>query len=129
VSAVTSSRASSSSSESIRMMTLPSPGGPRSIWLSSPNSLRAKSSSHKKSGRSSSSSEERSTTKTPSESPTCSHTGEGGLCEDTSSGDTGGNRDSEGDGGGVEAPLEEDEEPLPKECERLVPLLFSIANK
>jgi hypothetical protein len=74
-------------------------------------------------------SEERSTTEIPSKGPSCSHTSECGLREDTSSRDTGGGRDSDEDGGDVEAPLDEDDEPLPEERERLMPLFSSIANK
>jgi hypothetical protein len=73
--------------------------------------------------------EARSTTKIPSEGPPCSCTGEGGLHEDTSDGDTSGGRDSDGDGGGVEAPLEEDEELPVEEHECLMPLFSSIVNK
>jgi hypothetical protein len=74
------------------------------------------SSSCEVSGRaSSSSSEERSTIEIPSEGPSCSCTSEGGLREDTFGGDIGGGRDSNGDDSGVEAPLEEDEEPLSEE--------------
>jgi hypothetical protein len=128
VSAVISSHTSSSSSKSLTMMTLSSLGSPRRLWLSSPNSLRANS-SRVVLGRPSSSSEERSTTGITLEGPSCSRTCEGGLREDTSNDDIGGGRDTDGDGGGVEAPLDEDEELLSKELERLVPLFSSIANK
>jgi hypothetical protein len=88
------------------------------------------SSSHEVLGRASSSSlEERSTIRIPSEGLPCSRTGEGGLCEDTSSEDTGGGRDSDGDGGGMGAPLDEDKEPLTEEHECLMPLFSSIMNK
>jgi hypothetical protein len=73
--------------------------------------------------------EERSTTEISSEGPSCSRTGEGGLCEDTSDGDTGDGRDSNGDGSGIEASLDEDKESLAEERECLVPLLSSIVNK
>jgi hypothetical protein len=59
----------------------------------------------------------------------CSHTGEVSMREDTFSGDTGGGGDSDGDNSGVEAPLDEDQEPLPEERERLMLLFSSIANK
>jgi hypothetical protein len=64
-----------------------------------------------------------------SEGLLCSRTGEDGLHEGTSGGDIGGNRDSNGDGGGVEAPLDEDEELLLEEHERLMPLVSSTVNK
>jgi hypothetical protein len=51
------------------------------------------------------------------------------MCKDMSCGDTGGNIDLNGDGGGVEASLDEDEEPLVEKRERLEPLLSSIVNK
>jgi hypothetical protein len=127
-SVVTSSRASSSSSESLSMMTLPSLDGPRSPWLSSPKSLQANYSSHEMSGRLSSSSEERSSIGIPSEGLPCSRN-EGGLHEDTSGGDTGGGRELDGDDGGVETSLHDDEEPLSEEHERLMPLFSSIVNK
>jgi hypothetical protein len=119
---------SSFSLESLRMMTLPSPNGPRSPRLRSPKSLLVSSSSYEVSGKSSSSSEERSTTGMPSEGPPCSRTGQGSLRADTSGGDIGNDRDSDGDGGGIEESLDEDEEPLAEERERLVPLLSSIVN-
>jgi hypothetical protein len=93
-------------------------------------SLWVNSSSREVSGRVfSSSSEERFTIGISLEGPPCSRTGEGGLREDTSSGDTVSGRDSDGDGNGVEAPLNEDEELLPEERERLMPLFSSIMNK
>jgi hypothetical protein len=42
---------------------------------------------------------------------------------------TSGGRDSDGDDGGIEASLDEDEEPLMEEHEPLVPLFPSIVNK
>jgi hypothetical protein len=39
-------------------------------------------------------------------------------------GDASDNRDPNGDGGGIEVLLDEDEEPLAKDLERLVPLMF-----
>jgi hypothetical protein len=51
------------------------------------------------------------------------------MREETSDGDTGGGKDSDGEGDGVEASLCEDEELLEDERERLVPLLSSIMNK
>jgi hypothetical protein len=46
-----------------------------------------------------------------------------------SGGDTGDGKDSDRDGDGVEALLDEDEEPLAKEREHLMPLFSSIVNK
>jgi hypothetical protein len=63
------------------------------------------------------------------EGPTCSQTSEGGLRADASSSNTGGAMESKGDGGGVEAPLKEDEELLAKERECLMPLFSSITHK
>jgi hypothetical protein len=111
------------------MMMLSLPGSPRNPQLSSPKSLQTDFSSHEMSGRPSSSSEERSTTGIPSEVLLCSRIDEGGLRKDTSGGDTSGGRDLDGDGGGVEASLDEDEESLTGERQRLVPLLSSIVNK
>jgi hypothetical protein len=79
--------------------------------MSSPKNLRVHSLSHVVSGRPSSSLEERSTTKIPSDDLSCSHTSEGGLHEDTSGRDANDGSDSDEDGSGVEAPLDEDEEP------------------
>jgi hypothetical protein len=129
VSAVISSCSSSSSAESLRTMTLPSPGSPRSSWLSSPKSLQAISSAHMMSGKISSSSKERSTTGITSEGPSCSRIGEGGLCGNASGDDTSGGTESDGDGYGVQATLEDEEEPLAEEREHLMPLFFSIAHK
>jgi hypothetical protein len=61
--------------------------------------------------------------------PPCSRTSEGHQREDTSDRDTGGGNDSDRDSGGVEALVDEDEEPLAEECEHLVPLFSSITNK
>jgi hypothetical protein len=55
--------------------------------------------------------------------------GDGGQREGTSSGDPSGDGEPDGDDGGVEALLEEDEEPLAAERECLVPLFSSIVNK
>jgi hypothetical protein len=118
VTMVSSSHTSPPSSESLRMRTLSSPGGPRSPRLRSPKSLTANSSAREVSGKSSSSPEERST-------------GEGGLSEETSNGDTSGGKEPHGAGGGVEASPDEDEddEPLLDEYGHLVPLLSSIVSK
>jgi hypothetical protein len=66
-SAASSSRTSYSSSESLRMMMLPSLGGPRRSQLRSPNSFLVNSSSREVSGNKSSSSQDRSTTRILSE--------------------------------------------------------------
>jgi hypothetical protein len=69
-STVISSRTSSSSSDSLRVMMLPSSGSSRRLWLRSPKSLRANSSSHEVSGRTFSSwPKEGSTTGIPPEGP------------------------------------------------------------
>jgi hypothetical protein len=80
-------------------------------------------------GRPSSSSEERTTISISSEGSTCFCTGDGGPKEEVSSGDPSGSGEPDGDGGCVEAPLDEDEDSLAKEHERLVPLFSSILNK
>jgi hypothetical protein len=77
----------------------------------------------------SSSSKERSTTGITSEDPPCSQTGEGSLHGDASDGDIGGGTDSDGDDDGVEALLEEDEEPLAEERKHLMALFSSIVHK
>jgi hypothetical protein len=41
----------------------------------------------------------------------CSRTGEGGLCGEPFGDDTGGGTESDGDGGEIEVPLEDDEVP------------------
>jgi hypothetical protein len=66
-----SSRTSSSSSELLRMMTLPSPGDPRRPRLWSPKSFWVISSSREVLGKTSYSSEERSTTGNLSEGSSC----------------------------------------------------------
>jgi hypothetical protein len=110
VPAASSSHTYSSSLESLRMMILPSPGGPRSSRLRSSNTLLANSSSCVISGMRSSSSEERSTTGILSEGSPCSKTSEQWWREETSDGDPGGGGDPDGVGGGVETLLG-DEEP------------------
>jgi hypothetical protein len=93
-------------------MMLLSPDGPRSSWLSSPKGLQANSSSCVMSGKISSSLEERSTTDIALGASLCSRTGGGGQHGDASGGDTGGDINSDGEGGGVEEWLKEDEEAL-----------------
>jgi hypothetical protein len=87
--AVVSSRASPSSSESLRMITLPSSSGPRRSQLRSPNSRQANSVSREVSTKKSSSSEdeESSITGMFPEGPPCSNTSERGRHEEISDGD------------------------------------------
>jgi hypothetical protein len=100
---------------------LSSSGGLRTSRLSSLKSLRVNSSSRVVSGKISSSIEERSTTGIVLEGSPCSQTGEGGLRGESSDGDTASGTESDGDGGGVEAQHEDDEEPsLEGEQESLV---------
>jgi hypothetical protein len=116
------------SSESLRMIILSSPGGPRTSWLRSPKSFLMNFSSHKMPGMrpSSSEDEDRSTTRTFSEGPPCSNTGEHGQREEISDGDPSGGGDPDGTNGGVEPPLGEEEPSLEGERARLVPLFYSI---
>jgi hypothetical protein len=129
---VFSSHASSSSSslESMRMMILSSSGGPRTSRLRSPKSFLVNSSSHKmlEMRPSSSEDEDKSTSRTFSEGPPCSNTGEHGWHEEISDGDAGGGGDPNDIGGGVEPPLSEEEPSLEGEGARLVPLLSSIVG-
>jgi hypothetical protein len=104
-------------------------GGPRSPRLRSSKSFLAHSSSREVLGKASSSSEERSTTEIPSKGLPCSYTGDGGLRDETSGGESGGSGDLEGEGGGMEAFLGEDKDLLVGEHEHLVPLLSFIMNK
>jgi hypothetical protein len=94
---------SSSSSESLRMMILPSPDDPRMSRLRSPKSLPVNSSSRETSAMrpSSSKDEERSTTGVFPEGPPCSNTGEQGWHEEISDGDPDGGGDLDGVSGGV----------------------------
>jgi hypothetical protein len=130
-SVASSSHTSSSSSGSLRMMTLPSPGGPRTLQLRLPKSLLANSSSHEVSGMRpfSSEDEDRSTIGTISKGPPCSNTGEQGQREEISDGGPSGGEDLDGAGEGVEPPLGDEEPSLEGEQEHLVPLLFSIVAK
>jgi hypothetical protein len=129
---VSSLRTSSfSSSESLRMITLPSSGGPRTPRLRSSKSLLVNSSSREVSRMrpSSSKDEEISTTGTFSEGAPCSSTGKQGRHEEISNGDLGGGGDLDDAGGGVEPPLGDEELSLQGERECLVPLLSSIMAK
>jgi hypothetical protein len=128
-SATSMSMASSSSLESLMMMILPSPGGPRSLQLRSPKSFLANSLFYVMSGMRSSSSEERCTTGILSEGPSCSKIGEQWRREETSDGDPGGGGEPDGIGDGVEALLDDEEPSLEGERGRLVPLLSSIVVK
>jgi hypothetical protein len=102
VQAVFSSCASFSSSESSRMMTLPSSGGPRTTQLRSPKSLWVNSKSREVAAMISSSSkdEDRSITGAFPEPP-CSNTGEQGWREEISNEDPGSGGDPDGASGGV----------------------------
>jgi hypothetical protein len=113
-----SSWVSSSSSESLMTMILPSPGGPRISRLRSPKSFLANSSSCEVSATKSSSPEDkaRSTTGTSSEGPPCSNRGKQRRRDEVTGGDCVGGGDPERDGGGVEALL--GEEDLSPEGER-----------
>jgi hypothetical protein len=112
-----SSTCSSSSSESLRMMILPSLGGPRTSRLRSQKM------------NSSSEDEERYTIGSFQEDPPCSNTGEHGQREETSGGDFRIGGDLEGAGGGVLALLGDELPSLEGERARLVPLLSSIDRK
>jgi hypothetical protein len=59
----------------------------------------------------------------------CSYDGDGGLRDETSSGEPGGGRDPDDEGDGVEALPGEEQDPLMGEREHLEPLLSSIVNK
>jgi hypothetical protein len=78
---------------------------------------------------SSSEDEDRSTTRTFSEGPSYSNTGEQGRHEEISNGDPGGGGDPDSIDSGVEPPLSDVEPSLEGEQERLVLLLFSIVDK
>jgi hypothetical protein len=118
-----SSRASYSSSESLRMMILSSPGGMRRPRLRLPKSLLAKSSSHEVSRKRSSSCKERSTIRILLEGPPCSKTGERWRHEEASGGDP------NGASGRVKTLLDNEEPSFEGEQGCLVPLLSSIVVK
>jgi hypothetical protein len=126
-----SSRTSSSSSESLRMMNLLSPGGPRTSQLRLPKGLLVNALSRETSAMRSPSleDEERSTTEALMEDHPCSHTGEWGQCEKTSGGDISGGGDPDGAGGGVLAPSGDGLPTLERERARLMPLLSYIDCK
>jgi hypothetical protein len=130
-SVASSSRTSSFSSESLRMMTLLSPGGLRTTRLMSSKSLLANSLSHEVSGMrpSSSEDEDRSTTRTFSQGPSFSNTGEQGRREEISDGDPSGGGDPDSTDSGIEPLLGEEEPSLEGERECLIPLLSSIVAK
>jgi hypothetical protein len=73
--------------------------------------------------------EDRSTTRTFSEGPPCSNTGEQGRREKISDEEPGGSEDPDGASGGVEPPLSDEEPSVEGERECLVPLLSSIVAK
>jgi hypothetical protein len=105
-----SSCVSSSSSESLMTMILPSPGGPRISRLRSPKSFLENSSSREVSTMESSLLEDkaRSTIGTGSEGPPCSHRGKQRRRDEVAGGDCVGGGDPKRDGGGVEALLGEE---------------------
>jgi hypothetical protein len=121
---------SSYSLESLRMMILLSPGGPRTSWLRSPKSLLVNSSSCETSAMRSPSSEgeERPTTGAFPEDPLTPTLVSGGQREETSSGDVSSGGDPEGVDGGVLAPSEDGLPSLEGERARLMPLLSSIVG-
>jgi hypothetical protein len=123
-----SSRTSSSSLESLRMMILPLPGAPRMSRLRSPKSLLTNSSFYETSTMRSPSleDEERSTTRAFSEDPPCSSTGERGQREEASSGDVNDGDDPDGADGGVLAPSGDGLPSLEGERARLMPPFSSI---
>jgi hypothetical protein len=127
----TSSCVSSSSSESLMMMILPSPGGLRISWLRSPKSFLVNYSSHEVSATESSSSEDkaRSTTGIGSEGPPCSHRGKQRRRDEVAGGNCVGGGDPEQDGGGVEALLGEEDPSSEGERGRLRFFLSSIDLK
>jgi hypothetical protein len=131
ISTAASSCASSSSSESLRTMILPSPGGPRMSRLRSPKSFLASSSSREVSAKKSPSPEDeaRSIIGTGSEGPSCSHGGKQRRRDEVSGGDCIGGGDPERDEGGVEALLGEEDPSLEGERGRLRFFLSSIDLK
>jgi hypothetical protein len=94
------------------MITLPSSDGPRRLWLMSPKTLQAMSSSYKVSGAGSSSYEDRSTTGNPSEGSLCSYIRNDSPWDEPSIEEAGGGEDGVGEEGGADASLEEDEDAL-----------------
>jgi hypothetical protein len=126
-----SSCVSSSSSELLRTMILPSPGGPRMSRLRSPKSFLANSSSREVSATESFSPEDeaRSTIGTGSEGPPCSHGGKQRRRDEVSGEDCVGEGDPERDEGGVEALLGEEDPSSEGEQRRLRFFLSSIDLK
>jgi hypothetical protein len=120
-----------SSSESLSMMTMPSPGGPRRSRLSSPKRhwVNSKSRAVSWMGSSSSEGEYRSTAEAFLEGPPYLNTGERGRWEDTSAGDPGGDGVSDDAGGGLMASLAARLPSAEGECSRLMHLLPSIVEK
>jgi hypothetical protein len=106
-----SSCVSSSSSESLMTMILPSSGGPRISRLRSPKSFLVNSSSHEVSVTESSLPEDkaRATTGTGSEGQPCSHRGKQRRRDEVTGGDCVDGGDPERDEGGVEAFLGEED--------------------
>jgi hypothetical protein len=129
--ATSSSCTSSSSSKSLRIMILPSSGGPMTLRLRLLKSFLTNSLSRDVSRMrpSSSEDEDRSTTGTFSKGSPCSNIDEQGRREEISDGDPGGGGDPDSAGGGIEPPLSEEEPSLEGERERLFPFLSSIVAK
>jgi hypothetical protein len=129
--AMDSSCTSSSSLESLMMITLPSSSGPRTSRLRSPNNHLANSTSCEVSVMKSSSSEDedRSIIGTFPEGPPCSNTSERGRHEEISDWDLGGDGDSDGASGGVLVSLGDGLPSVEGERGCLVPLLSSIVGK
>jgi hypothetical protein len=109
-SARSSLHTSSSTSESLRMMMMSLPSGPRRPRLRSPKSLRVISSSCEVMGVTSSSSKDKSTTGNPTEGSPCSYIRDGGPWDEPSSEEA--TEDAIGDDSGVDALLDEDEDML-----------------
>jgi hypothetical protein len=126
-----SSCVSSSSSESLMTMILPSLGGLRISRLRSPKSFLANSSSHEVSATECSSPEDkaRSTTGTGSEGQPCSHRGKQRRHDEVAGGDRVDGGDPERDEGDVEALLGEEDPSSKGEQGRLRFFLSSIDLK
>jgi hypothetical protein len=113
------------------MITLPSPGGPRTELLSLAKIFWANSKSQEVSAMkfSSSEDEDKSITGDFLEGPPFSNTGERGQREKISDGDSDDDGDLDGVGGGVLASLGEGPPSAEAEHEHLVPLLSPIAGE
>jgi hypothetical protein len=119
---------SSSSSELLRMMTLPSLCDLRRLWFRSPKSFLVNSSSHEESGKRSSSSKDRSTTEILFDGPPCSNTSECRWRDETSGRDPSVGGDTDGDNDGVEMLLGEEEPSLEGAREQFVPSCLPLLS-